>query len=87
MTNANNTKDTDVKRREPDADCFRQGDVWMSPKGFLYRVIEVKYQQGKDRKQAELRMGSTGPGGRKVVRDWDAILNGWTRVEWGGVRP
>ena len=48
---------------------FHDGQVWESPRGFLYRVMAVT-RGGK----ATLRLGSDGSG-RKVVRDWDAVIN------------
>lgn len=64
--------DTD-HQHEPDADSFRPGEVWETPRGTLYRVEECR-RGGK----AVLRVGKSG-GGRKVVRDWDAVI-GWVRV-------
>lgn len=51
-------------------DNFHVGQVWESPKGTLYKVIEVK--RGG---QAVLRLGSNGKC-RIVRRDWDAVV-GW----------
>lgn len=49
---------------------FHVGQVWESPRGFLYRVESVR-RGGK----AVLRLGVDGKG-RKVIRDWDAVI-GW----------
>lgn len=49
---------------------FQVGEVWMSPRSYLYLVQEIVGPQ------AILRMGTNG-GGRKVRRDVDAI-NGWS---------
>ena len=51
-------------------EVFEIGQVWMSPRGFLYHVVGI--EPGRHR-QAVLRMGGTG---RKVRRDWDAVM-GW----------
>jgi hypothetical protein len=55
------------EKREPDADCFRVGDAWESPRGFLYRVVAVAG------KTAVLRAGESGDRGRIVRRAWDDI--------------
>ena len=60
------------KKREPDADQFRVGDVWETTRGQIYRVVEVR--RGG---QAILRAGATGDGGRIVRKQWDGI--GWWR--------
>lgn len=49
---------------------FHPGQVWESPRGFLWRVSGVE-RGGK----AVLRLGNDGKG-RKAVRDWDAV-QGW----------
>lgn len=49
---------------------FQVGEVWESPRGFLYLVKEIIGAQ------AILRMGTDGSG-RKVRRNIDAI-NGWS---------
>lgn len=54
-------------RREPDADQFRVGDIWETPRGFLYRVVAV------ENGTAILRAGSSGDSGKLVRRAWDAI--------------
>lgn len=56
-------------------DCFQPGEVWQTPRGFLYRVMGYEHKEGKVRKQAVLRLGNAGTG-RKVLRDWDAV-DGW----------
>ncbi|TNF09437.1 MAG: recombinase [Gammaproteobacteria bacterium] len=48
---------------------FHVGQVWESPRGYLYKVIGV--QRGG---QAVLRLGVDGTG-RIVRRDWDAVIN------------
>ena len=49
---------------------FHVGQVWESPRGFLYRVVSVM-RGGK----ATLRLGKDG-NGRIIRRDWDAVI-GW----------
>ncbi|HFY0440651.1 hypothetical protein [Escherichia coli] len=53
-----------------DGERFQVGEVWISPRGYLYLVKDIMGAQ------AILRMGASG-GGRKVRRHVDAI-NGWT---------
>lgn len=48
---------------------FKVGEVWMSPRGYLYLVKEISDSQ------AILKMGTDGSG-RKVRRSVDAT-NGW----------
>lgn len=48
---------------------FKVGEVWMTPRGYLYLVKEIVGSQ------ATLRMGIDGTG-RKVRRNIDAT-NGW----------
>ena len=74
----------DVRGQEPPVQLieFRVGDVWETPRGFIYRVTWVGFKEGKKRKQAELRLGSEGPGGRKIRRDWDDVGN-WGRLSCG----
>jgi hypothetical protein len=55
-------------------EAFQPGEVWMTPKGSLYRVMGYEDKPGKA-KQAILRTGVDGAG-RKVLRDWDAV-GGW----------
>lgn len=52
---------------------FRVGEVWISPRNFLYKVVSVEGEQ------ATLRLGSTGYG-RIVRRNVDAI-KGWSFYE------
>lgn len=52
-------------------DSFHAGQVWKSPRGFLWRVIGVKRGW-----IAVLRKGEDGKG-RKLIKDWDAVV-GWT---------
>lgn len=79
---------------EPDADSFRIGDVWESPRGTLYKCTEVRFQGAGDGlslprrgvKKAVLRAGADGAG-KRIVRDWDAVVAGgqfWIRHSWGG---
>lgn len=60
---------TDIKKGER----FRVGEIWLSPRSYFYRVVEVVGLQ------ATLRMGRNGVG-RKVRRSVDAI-SGWTVTE------
>jgi hypothetical protein len=53
-------------------DVFEIGQIWESPRGFLYHVVEYESAPSKG-KRAVLRLGGTG---RKVRRDWDAVI-GW----------
>lgn len=50
-------------------DCFHVGQVWESPRGFLYRVINNRVGG-----QAALRLGVDGKG-RIVRRGWSDVLN------------
>lgn len=69
------------EKREPDADQFRVGDVWETPRGFLYRVVAIYGRV------AVLRAGSSGERGRLVRRAWDDIGahsgRPWVRVSCG----
>lgn len=57
-------------------DCFEVGQVWMSPRGTLYRVMEGPAPMpGHYSPKVVLRQRSNGTG-RKVLRDWDAVI-GW----------
>lgn len=64
---------------EPDADCFRAGDVWLNSRGTQHRVIRVVARV------AHLVNEATG---RTTSRPWDAIgaHTGapWVRVSSGG---
>lgn len=53
-------------------DCFHPRQVWQSPKGTYYRVLDVRVN-GK----ATLGQGLDGRG-KQVTRDWDAVAGGWT---------
>ena len=68
-----------MNNTEPDADQFRVGDVWETPRGALYRVVEVRIGG-----QAILRAGAAGERGRIVRRAWDAIgahtASPWVRL-------
>ena len=57
---------TEIKKGER----FQVGEVWESPRGYLYLVKEIVGSQ------AVMRMGTDGSG-RKVRRNVDAI-NGWS---------
>jgi hypothetical protein len=48
---------------------FHVGQVWMTSKVWLYRVISVER-----RGQALLRLGFDGKG-RKIKRGWDEVIN------------
>ena len=58
-------------------ECFEPGQIWLSPRGFVWGVVGYASRQGK-RKQAVLRQGVNGVNGvgRKQERDWDAV-QGW----------
>ena len=49
---------------------FQVGEVWQSPRGFLYKVVEVVGSQ------ATLRMGTDGSG--RKARRWVYSINGWS---------
>ncbi|MGH2623093.1 MAG: hypothetical protein ACRDE7_05455 [Sphingobacterium sp.] len=49
-------------------DIFCAGEVWVSPRGTLYKVMTVELRQ------AALRMGSDGSG-RIILRPYDAVIN------------
>jgi hypothetical protein len=53
-------------------DQFIVGEVWESPRGTLYRVVE------RNAFQAVLRLGVSGYG-RKIRRGWSDVI-GWVRV-------
>jgi hypothetical protein len=57
-------------------EVFRPGEVWMTGRGFLHRVMGYVTKEGYEKKQVVLRGGSHGQGRRKL-RDWDAV-SGWT---------
>lgn len=60
--------------REPDADQFRAGDVWLSPSG--KRVI-VQISAG----DFPMMLYDQS----RVLRPrWRHAVKGWTRVSWGG---
>lgn len=52
-------------------EAFRGGEVWMTPKGALYRVMGFETIEGQPSK-VELRGGAYGTG-RKVLRDWNGM--------------
>lgn len=64
--------------REPDADCFRAGDVWLNSRGTPHRVVRVVARV------AHLVNEATG---RTTSRPWDAIgaHSGmpWVRISSG----
>lgn len=49
---------------------FQAGEVWKSPRGFLYKVVEVNGTQ------AVLKMGTDGSG--RKARRWVDAINGWS---------
>ncbi|MFY0857254.1 hypothetical protein ACA365_20005 [Enterobacter roggenkampii] len=49
---------------------FQIGEVWQSPRGFLYKVVDVAG------KEAVLRLGTHGLG-RKTKR-WVDTISGWS---------
>ncbi len=55
-----------------DCDVFKPGEVWMSPRGYFWKVIE-SVPNG----QALLRLGKDGHG-RISRRRWDHVCN-WIR--------
>lgn len=56
-------------------DCFEVGQVWESPRGTLYKVVDGGYDAiSHSTSQAVLRLGEDGKG-RKVFRQWDAVIN------------
>lgn len=73
------------KAAEADAvgECFREGEVWESPRGLLWRVVAMATLPStgakRGRRQAELRHGAseTESSGRRQVHDFDAVV-GWT---------
>lgn len=52
-------------------EAFRVGEVWVSPKGSLYKVVGTTTPT-----QVVLRKGADGTG-RKSFRRWDCV-DGWT---------
>ena len=66
------------EQREPDADCFRIGDEWKSPKGIVYRVVRAGGQT------VHLLSLSTR---RLRARQWDDIGahsgRPWVRLSYG----
>lgn len=54
-------------------DYFQVGEVWESPKGILWKVVDYVHRAGKP-KQAVMRLGEDGSG-RKSERDWDGVHN------------
>ncbi|MFP2385831.1 hypothetical protein [Enterobacter ludwigii] len=59
-----------MKKEIKKGERFQVGEVWESPRGYLYLVKEIVESQ------AVMRMGTHGLG-RKVRRNVDAI-NGWS---------
>lgn len=77
MQNAKTIMEQDMgDKNEVVGEVFRPGEVWMTGRGFLHRVMGYVTKEGCEKKQAVLRGGSHGQG-RKKLRDWDAV-NGWT---------
>jgi hypothetical protein len=60
-----------------DADQFREGEVWESPRGTLYRCMGFRHVEWKKRRQAMLSAGVDGKG-RITLRDWDDVID-WVR--------
>lgn len=64
-------------------ECFREGEVWESPRGLLWRVVAMATLPStgakRGRRQAELRHGASeaDSSGRRQARDFDAVA-GWT---------
>lgn len=56
----------DIKKGER----FQVGEVWQSPRGFLYKVTDVSGRQ------AIMRMGSHGKG--RIRRRWVDAIEGWS---------
>lgn len=54
-------------------DSFHEGQVWESPRGFIYKVICI------ENGQALLRLGETGKG-KPIRRKWDAVTN-WALIQ------
>lgn len=61
-------------QRYEEGEVFEPGQVWISPKGVLWSVIEYGPRKGNAFMMAVLRLGSS-PTGRKVRRPWDATSN------------
>jgi len=60
-----------------DGECFKPGEIWLSPRGTFYTVEDVEVG-GK----AKLRIGNEFGKGRIVRRDWDAADDGWVIHQW-----
>lgn len=60
-------------------DCFRLGEVWISPRGMLWKVVDIDNDHRP--RQAILRQGAAGRG-RKIRRDWDAVINWALSPTW-----
>lgn len=61
---------------EPDADRFREGDIWRTSRGRPHKCLSVRGGM------AVFREG-WGGGGRETTKRWDDI-GAWVRVRWGG---
>ena len=61
-----------MARKINTGDCFEPGQVWMTPRGTLWRVMGYEWPP-LGRKKAIIRMGTNGKG-RKQKRDWDAVI-------------
>lgn len=77
--------------QDTDADQFRVGDIWESPRGQKYTVVEHIQVPGKKR-QAVLLSGEDCFYGKRVLRDWDDIGSFdrgtfWTRPRAGQPTP
>ena len=68
----------DEQDLEPDADCFRPGDVWQNSRGHQYRVVRIA---GGVARLVSLRTGDS------LTRLWDQIGahtgTPWVRVSCG----
>ena len=66
------------ERREPDADCFRVGDVWQNSRGTDFRVVRV---EGRVAHMVNMTSGRT------HSRPWDHIGahtgRQWVRLSCG----
>lgn len=56
---------------------FEPGEVWVSPKGFVYKVIEVVPYGSRGRPMAVMRSGRSGSG--RLFRKWATDTVRWER--------
>lgn len=73
-----------MKHKHSPGEVFQPGEVWESPKGQLWKVLEYAYRPGKP-KQALMRLGEGGTG-RKAERDWDGVCNWVLHMHADGTR-